>query len=162
MAKSSSRESGVPPFEYWFTSTTLTLWIAVLASIASLWVAINGDWQTAVKEQSRIAAEQASQRQREQTLAVVLEVGAEADQIAYAHVSDETQLNAWRDKSDKFWIVARDRLGAVLTTAEFANVFAPNPSAFVFGSAINELHSQHMQRLTDLAARLRNVALKYA
>ncbi|MEX0955270.1 MAG: hypothetical protein WDZ83_08680 [Rhizobiaceae bacterium] len=153
----------MPPFEYWFTSTTLTLWIAIVAAIGSLWVAISGDWRAAVREQNRITAEQTMQRSREATLGAVLDVSADADKLAYTQVTDHPQYNGWKQQVDEFWISAQQRLKPVLTPAEFANAFAPaNPSAFIFNSAIDDAHNLEMRRLTELAARLRNVALKYA
>jgi hypothetical protein len=153
----------MPPFDYWFTSTTLTLWIAIVAALGSLWVAINGDWQAAVKEQGRIAAEQIIRTAREETLGAILTVSADADQMAYAQIADQAQYDEWRKRADAFWSSAERRLRAHLTAAEFANAFAPtNPSAFMFANAINDAHSQYMRALTELAARLRNIALKYA
>jgi hypothetical protein len=93
----------MPPFEYWFTSTTLTLWIAVVAAVGSLWVAISSDWHAAVKEQNRIAAEQAIQRSRQETLLTVLAVSDDADQLASTQVTDQTQYNEWKRRADAFW-----------------------------------------------------------
>lgn len=152
----------MPPFEYWFTSTTLTLWIAVVAAVGSLWVAINGDWQVSVREQNRIVAEQTLQRSREETLGAVLDVSAEADQLAYMQVTQGEYAN-WKKAADEFWSSAELRLKPILTSAEFANAFAPaNPSAFVFAHAQDNDHNDDLRRLTELASRLRNVALKYA
>lgn len=157
-----SKRTSMPPFEYWFTSTTLTLWIAVVAAIGSLWVAINGSWQVSVKEQNRIAAEQVIKRSREETLGAVLAVSADADQLAYTQITDQTPYDEWKRRADEFWTSAQRRLKPVLTPAEFANAFAPaSPSAFMFANALDDAHSQYMRRLTELAARLRNVALKY-
>ena len=152
----------MPPIDYWFTSNTLTLWIAVMAATGSLWVAINGDWQSSVKEQNRIAAEQAVQKSRAETLGAVLTVSADADQLAYMPVGDQTAYDNWRKRADEFWVAAQQRLKPVLTTAEFATAFAPNPSAFMFANAVSDSHSQYMSKLTDLASRLRSIALKYA
>jgi hypothetical protein len=152
----------MPPIEYWFTSTTLTLWIAVVAAIGSLWVAITGDWQAAVKEQNRIAAEQVIKRTREEALGAILSVSSDADQLAYAQVTDQTEYDKWKRRADEFWISAQQRLKPVLTPAEFANAFAPtSQSALTLAKAINDEHSLNIRRLTELAARLRNVALKY-
>ncbi|WP_193177855.1 hypothetical protein [Oricola nitratireducens] len=153
----------MPPLEYWFTSTTVTLWVAVLAATLSLWVAINGDWQAAVREQSRIESEQAIKKSREETLGAVLAVSGDADRLAYTQVADQAQYEAWKQKADEFWNAAKRRLKPALTPAEFANAFAPaNPSAFMFGHALNDAHNEYVRRLTELAARLRNIALKYA
>jgi len=152
----------MPPFEYWFTSTTVTLWVAILAAMLSLWVAINSDWQAAVREQNRIAAETTLQRSREETLGAVLDVSAVADRIAYTHVTEDQHDN-WNKRVDEFMAYGQQRLKPVLTTAEFANVFAPpNPSAFMFAHAIGEEHNAYILKLTEIAARLRNIALKYA
>lgn len=152
----------MPPIDYWFTSTTLTLWIAVMAASASLWVAINGDWQASVKEQNRIVAEQVIQKSREETLGAVLSVSAEADQLAYMQ-TDQNEYADWKERADDFWTSAQRRLKPVLTTAEFANAFAPaNPSAFYFAHANDGAHNEYLRKLTELAARLRNIALKYA
>lgn len=152
----------MPPFEYWFTSTTLTLWIAVMAALASIWVAINGDWQAAVKEQTRIATEQTAQRVREETLGAVLSVSADADRLAYTQLVEE-QYGSWKKQADDFLASAQRGLKPVLTAAEFANAFAPeNPTALVFANALDDAHNQYIIQLTELAARLRNIALKYA
>lgn len=152
----------MPPIEYWFTSTTLTLWIAVLAAIGSLWVAINGDWQASVRDQNRIAEEKAIQTARQTTLAAVLAVSAESDQLAYAPVK-EAEYDEWKQESGKFMTAAQGRLMPLLTTAEFAHAFAPtSSSAFWFAHALDDEHNEKMKRLTELATRLRNIALKYA
>jgi hypothetical protein len=152
----------MPPIEYWFTSSTLTLWIAVLAAIGSLWVAINGDWQASVKEQDRVAAEQMYQQAREFTLGEVLSVSADADRLAYMQVNEEI-YEGWKTNVDKFLEASSQRLKPVLTAAELAAVFAPaSPSAYIFASSLSDEHSQYMLRLTEVASRLRNVALKYA
>lgn len=153
----------MPPLEYWFTSSTLTLWVAVLAATLSLWVAINGDWKAAVREQNRVATEQSIKRSREETLSAVLAVSGNADQLAYTHVKNiESHLGDWKARADEFWNSSMDILQPVLTPAEFANAFAPAvPSAFIFAHTLDDGHNDYVRKLTELATRLRNVALKY-
>ncbi|MDV3252565.1 hypothetical protein DevBK_14590 [Devosia sp. BK] len=141
----------------------MTLWIAFVAAIGALWVAINGDWQASVREQNRIAAEQIIQRSREETLSAVLTLSAESDQLAYKQIVDEPEYEGWRQQADIFWASAKQRLAPLLTPAEFANAFAPaNPSAFNPANAFDDSHGLEIRMLTEFAARLRSISLKYA
>jgi len=138
------------------------LWVAVVAAILSLLVAIRGEWQTAVREQTRISAEQAVQKARQETLVTVLDISAEADQLAYKQI-DQAEYEAWKSQADGLWNSAQQRLKPLLPPVEFAGVFAPtNPSPIVLSRAANNDHNDYVLRLTELATRLRNLALKYA